>query len=89
MVLNQTIMDKKRLIQAIAVIALEVFPDAKWIAQDGDGRWYAYDVKPVYGGEEWYEPSQTGDILFVLALAEPDASADEIYLIEEILNHAN
>ena len=83
-------MDKKRLIQAIAVIALEVFPDAKWIAQDWDGRWYAYDVKPTNeAGHEWLETSQTGDIMFVLELAQPDASADEIYLIEEILNHAN
>ena len=90
MVLNQTIMDKKRLIQAIAVIALEVFPDAKWIAQDWDGRWYAYDVKPTNEvGHEWLETSQTGDIMFVLELAQPDASAEELYSIDEILNNAN
>ena len=79
----------KRLIQAIAIIALEVFPDAKWIAQDGDGRWYAYEVKPVYENDAWYEPSQTGDILFVIALAEPEDGAERIYLIDEILNNAN
>ena len=83
-------MDKKRLIQAIAVIALEVFPEAQWIAQDGDGRWYAYDVKPTNeAGHEWLETSQTGDIIFVIELDQPEDCKEQLYSIDEILNNAN
>lgn len=83
---NQKTMQNKKLIQAIATIALEVFPDAKWIAQDGDGRWYAYDVKPTNeSGHEWLETSQTGDIVFVIELMEPYDSKEKLYEISEIL----
>lgn len=83
-------MENKKLIQAIATFALSVFPDAKWIAQDGDGRWYAYDVKPTNeSGHEWLETSETGDIIFIIELAQPNASANELYSISEILNNAD
>ena len=83
-------MDNKRLIEALCVIALEIFPKAKWIAQDGDGRWYAYDIKPTNeSGFEWLETSEAGDIRFIIELAQPEDSEQQLYSIDEIMTHAN
>ena len=70
------------LLKAIAVIALHKLPSAKWIAQDGDGRWYAYDVKPANESEcEWFELSETGDIEFIIELTRPKDISKELYRI--------
>lgn len=90
MVLNQTTMDNKRLIEALCVIALDIFPTAKWIAQDGDGRWYAYNVKPTNeSGFEWLETSEEGNIRFIIELAQPEDSEQQLYSIEKIINHVD
>ena len=79
-----------RLIEALCVIALDILPTAKWIAQDSDGGWYAYDIKPTNeSGSEWLETSELGEIKFIIELAQPEDSEQQLYSIDEILNHVD
>jgi len=37
---------------------------ARWLAQDGDGNWWAYEHEPNQGDNGWYE-NEVGQILLL------------------------
>jgi len=45
---------------------------ARWLAQDCDGNWWAYEHEPNQGDKGWYE-NEVGQII-LLRQAEPPAS---------------
>lgn len=70
----------------LAIIALEEIElpeyDEIWIAQDGDGYWWAYNEKPSYPtipNGVWSLPNQSIKCSKLCTTAEPEESRDMIF----------
>lgn len=75
------------MIDIIADIARDKMPQAQWIAQNSDGKWYAYEFKPTFEEGSWV--SKTGRTLFIIDLEKPTDFSKNLYSINQLTRYVN